>query len=143
MIDEVISFRAKLESRPFIDCELLKQVEIPILKTGPVDLVPNTRLQIERTRRGRGEYGLSVAVGWVEIFGVSSIAAKLLRHRRSPVSHPELTFGGVAATAEASHFSYAGVIVTAAAHSAGGATLKLGVAAERPAAKQFTSQRLL
>src|SRR5882757_4709901 len=117
MIDEIVGLRAKLESRPFIDCELLKHIEIPILKTGLIDLVADTILQIERARRGRGEYRLSVAVCWVEIFGVSSIAAKLLRHRRSPVSHPELTLSGVAAAAEAPHFSHSRVIVTAPAHS--------------------------
>src|SRR5579859_1694014 len=130
MIYEVVSFRAKLDTRPFVDGELLKHVEIPILKTGLIDLVPDTGLQVERTRRGRGEYRLSVAVEWVEIFGVR---AKFLGHRGGPVSHPELTLGGIAAATEASYFSYAGVVVTAPSHSAGSPTLKLGVAAERPA----------
>src|SRR6478672_6750816 len=50
MIDEIIGFRAKLESLPVGDGELLKEHQVPILETRSVDVVAYTGLQVESAR---------------------------------------------------------------------------------------------
>src|SRR5215831_15899800 len=97
MIGEVICFRPKLESAPFIDCKLLEQRQIPILNAGCVNGVTHTRLQIERTGRGLGSArrkvsGRSRSCDW------SGKRSGIYRDR--PVQNPILTLRAAAEAAE-------------------------------------------
>ena len=55
MIDEVVSIRAELEPRPFIDWKILVQGNIPVLEAWPIDGIAHAPLMIECADRWRGK----------------------------------------------------------------------------------------
>src|SRR5579872_1941023 len=137
MIGEVESLRTELEASGLTDGELLEQSNIPILKSGLVDLVANALLQIESARGRRRKDRLAVRVRGGEIL-VGAVAARreLSQDLRRAVPHPVLA--RIAAT-EAANLPDAGVIV-AAADATWRPRLELRSTANLPASQKLAGE---
>src|ERR1700688_3597047 len=112
MIDKVVGFGAKLKCGFSIHGELFAHIEIPILEAGPVDLVANSRLQVESacSRLGKDLRSISVGGGYI-LRRTCAVWIELFKHRRRSVPHDKLPLGGVGSATEAPGLSYPGIIV--------------------------------
>src|ERR1700730_12055726 len=102
MIDEVVGICGELEPSSFVDVKHLLEIEISVLKAGPVDGVADALLQVEGSCRRLGVDGRAIRVccGEVVVGALPGVSGELLLDLRGSVYHPELTLGSATKAAE-------------------------------------------
>src|SRR6185312_1095390 len=140
VIDEVECFRPELESSGVVNCERLKQSQVPVLEAGLINQVPDI-LVAERAGSRRNEDRASVRIARREPLAriLASIGCKLAKNLRIPgdvIKLARITASEAAILADANKI----VLLSDAARRA---ALELCEAADLPAAENLAGKTLL